>query len=548
MPTSPTIFHYREYPMRKQSLAKMAVQEEIHGLRARIAELEREKQIADELQQPGEQYQILFNTLIEAFCLIEVVFDADARPVDLRLLEINPAFELQTGLKNARGRLVRELIPDLEANWFEIYGQVVLTGQPARFVNEAKPLNHWYSVSAYRVGGPGSRRVAVLFNDITEIKRAEQRLRDTQKLETIGVLASGIAHDFNNMLGGILAQSELVLAEVPADSLVAEGVKTIKTVALRAADIVGQLLAYAGQESPGFEPVDLSRLVGEMLPLLAVSISKHSVLKTELAENLPAVWANVPQLGRIIMNLVTNASEALAEGGGVIAVATAWAGSAKSETDLCDCGYVRLEVSDTGCGMSEEIQARCFDPFFTTKFTGRGLGLATVQGIVRSHGGTIEVVSAPGQGTSVSVLLPSSGEWGPGEHDVAVSNGVGAISGTVLFVEDEETLRTPTTKMLRRKGLSVLEASDGLAALDLFRANKSRIGVVLLDLTLPGMEGKDVFAEVRRIRPDIKVILTTAYSEEMAISAVGGQHDWAFIRKPYRITELAKMLQAMLSA
>jgi CheY-like chemotaxis protein len=251
------------------------------------------------------------------------------------------------------------------------------------------------------------------------------------------------------------------------------------------------------------------------------------------------------------MNLVTNASEALAEDGGVIVVATAWVGSAKSGTDLCDRDYVRLEVSDTGCGMSEEIQARIFDPFFTTKFAGRGLGLASVQGIVRSHGGTIEVVSTPGQGTHIRVLLPSSGEWGLGVHDVAVSNGVDAddaISGAVLFVEDEETIRTPTAKMLRRKGLSVLEASDGLAAVDLFRANKSRIGVVLLDLTLPGMEGKDVFEGVRRIRPDIKVILTTAYSEEMAMSAVGGQHDWAFIRKPYRITELAKMLRDVLSA
>ena len=165
--------------MSTRSSAEMTVQE-VQRLRTRIAELEHEKQIANELQQPGEQYQILFNTLIEGFCIIEVVFDAEARPVDLRLLEINPAFELQTGLKNARGRLVRELIPDLEAHWFEIYGQVALTGQPARFVNEAKPLNRWYSVSTYRVGGPESRRIAVLFNDITEIKRAEQRLRDTE--------------------------------------------------------------------------------------------------------------------------------------------------------------------------------------------------------------------------------------------------------------------------------------------------------------------------------------------------------------------------------
>jgi signal transduction histidine kinase/CheY-like chemotaxis protein len=520
-------------------------------LRARIAELEREKQIADELRGTGEQYQVLFNTLIEGFCIIEVIFDADARPVDLRLVEINPAFELQTGLKNARGRLVRELIPALEAHWYEIYGQVALTGQPARFVNEAKPLNRWYSVSTYRVGGPESRRVAVLFNDITEIKRAEERIRETQKLETLGVLASGIAHDFNNMLGGILAQSELAIAEAPAGSPVAEGVSTIKAVALHAAETVRQLLAYAGQESSGFELVDLSRLVREMLQLLTVSISKHSALKTELAENLPAVRANVSQLRRVLMNLVTNASEALAEDGGLITIATALAGSAKNGTDACDRGYVGLEISDTGCGMSEEIQARIFDPFFTTKFAGRGLGLASVQGIVRSHGGTIEAVSAPGQGTRMRVLLPSSGEQDAGGHDVVVSEGDGAdgpITGTVLFVEDEETLRKPTAKMLRKKGLSVLEASDGLAAVDLFRANQSRIGVVVLDLTLPGMDGKDVFEIVRRIRPDIKVILTTAYSERVAMNAVGGQHDWAFIRKPYRITELAKILRDVLPA
>jgi signal transduction histidine kinase/CheY-like chemotaxis protein len=530
--------------MSTQSSAKVTVEEEIQRLRTRIAELEHEKQVADGLQQPGEQYQILFNTLIEGFCIIEVVFDAEARPVDLRFLEVNPAFEQQTGLKNARGRLVRELISDLEAYWFEIYGHVALTGQPARFVNEAKPLNRWYSVSAYRVGRPESRRIAVLFNDITEIKRAEQRLRDTQKLETLGVLASGIAHDFNNMLGGILAQSELTLAEVSAGSAVAEGISTIRGVALHAAETVRQLLAYAGQENSTFELVDLSRLVGEMLPLLTVSISKHSVLKTELAENLPAVRANVPQLRRILMNLVTNASEALAEGSGVITVATAWVDSAKSGTDLCDSDYVRLEVSDTGCGMSEEIQARMFDPFFTTKFAGRGLGLATVQGLVRNLGGTIKVVSEPGQGTCVRVLLPSSGELGPDDHHVPASYGADAddaISGTVLFVEDEETIRTPNVELLRRKGLSVLEANDGLTAVDLFRANNSRIAVVLLDLTLPGIDGKNVFAEVRRMRPDIKVILTTAYSEEMAMSAVGGQHDWAFIRKPYTITELAKI-------
>ncbi len=261
--------------------------------------------------------------------------------------------------------------------------------------------------------------------DITDVKRKQEQIQAAQKLESLGVLAGGIAHDFNNMLGSILAESELVLSELPAGSPVAKEVNNIKVVAVRTAEIVGQLLAYAGQESASFESIDLSRLVGEMLQLLGASISKNSVLKTSLAENLPAVYANASQMRQIVINLITNASEALAEDGGVITVTTARVcmdqGSVDGGgTDLPGCDYVRLEVSDTGCGMSTDIQARIFDPFFTTKFAGRGLGLAAVQGIVRSHGGAIEVESAPGQGTRIAVLLPCASERAGGDRDVVV--------------------------------------------------------------------------------------------------------------------------------
>jgi two-component system, cell cycle sensor histidine kinase and response regulator CckA len=392
--------------------------------------------------------------------------------------------------------------------------------------------------------------------DITDLKRNQEQILATQKLESLGVLAGGIAHDFNNMLGSILAESELVLSELPAGSPVAKEVNNIRAVAVRTAEIVGQLLAYAGQEGTSFEPVNLSLLVGEMLELLKVTISKGAVLKTELAGDLPAVRANAAQVRRVVMNLITNASEALTEGAGVITVTTARVGKdlgpvAESGTGLSGGDYVRLEVRDTGCGMSREIHAKMFDPFYSTKFAGRGLGLAAVQGIVRSHGGTIEVASEPGQGTRIGVLLPCAGERAGDAHDVAgldFADKHDVISGTILFIEDEETLRTPTAKMLRKKGFSVLEAGDGLAAVDLFRTHESRIAVVLLDLTLPGMGGKDVLAELRRIRPDVKVMLTTAYSEQMAVNALGGRHDWTFIRKPFGINDLARLIRDVLRA
>jgi len=390
--------------------------------------------------------------------------------------------------------------------------------------------------------------------DISDLKRNQEQVLATQKLESLGVLASGIAHDFNNMLGGILAESEFMLCDLPAGSPAGLGINRIKAVAVRAAEIVGQLLAYAGHEGTTFEPVDISQLVGEMLELLKVSISKGAVLKTDLAEGLPAVRGNASEMRRIVMNLITNASESLAEDGGTITVTTARERRnpgpvATGETDPADYGYVRLDVCDTGCGMTEEIQARMFDPFFTTKFAGRGLGLAAVQGIVRSHGGEIKVASAPGQGTRIEVLFPCVGERAvSGREPVALNFGdeEGTACGTLLLVEDEETLRIPTAKMLRMKGFSILEAGDGITAVALFRANQAAISVVLLDLTLPGMGGKDVLLEVRRIRPDVKVILTTAYSEEIAVDAVGG-HDWAFIRKPYRIADIARLLREVVS-
>jgi CheY-like chemotaxis protein len=313
-------------------------------------------------------------------------------------------------------------------------------------------------------------------------------------------------------------------------------------------------MAYGGEESLAFEPINLSSLVEEMLQLLKVSVSKQAILETDLGASLSALNGNPSQIRQVVMNLVTNASEAIGGRAGVIRVTTARVriGSDASVTgavNLPPGDYLKLEVSDTGSGMTPEVQTRIFDPFFTTKLAGHGLGLAAVQGIVRGHGGAINVVSSLGQGTRFEVLLPCTDQQVKLIPDIlAASAGeVAKVTETVLVVEDEDTLRLAVSKMLRKKGLIVIEADNGSAAVDLFRANEPDIAMVLLDVTLPGMSGPEVFAELVRIRPDIKVIVTTAYGRETTLPICGGQQSWAFIRKPYQLNALWSLIWSGLS-
>uniref|UniRef100_Q01QG1 histidine kinase n=1 Tax=Solibacter usitatus (strain Ellin6076) TaxID=234267 RepID=Q01QG1_SOLUE len=383
--------------------------------------------------------------------------------------------------------------------------------------------------------------------DITEFKRKQEYLMAMQKLESLGVLAAGIAHDFNNLLGGILASAELISAGgeqgAPLDE---ESLLRIRTAAIRGGEIVRQLMAYGGEESQAFSSVEIPQLVNEMLELLKISISKRAVLNVDFPAGLPSVRANTAQLRQVVLNLIVNASEALEDTQGVIAITAARvSGDDYQPAVLASQDYVSLTVSDSGCGMTEEVQARIFDPFFTSKFAGRGLGLASVQGIIRSHGGAIHVTSAPGRGSRFEVLLPVASEpvsepAAPAEPG-ASSEG-DPMAATVLIVEDEEALRTAVSKMLRLRGFRVLESGDGADALNLLRRNAPPVDVVLLDLNLPGASGPEVLAELQAIRPGAKVILTSAYSRERVQAGLGGELNWPYIRKPYQLAELTALL------
>jgi CheY-like chemotaxis protein len=307
-------------------------------------------------------------------------------------------------------------------------------------------------------------------------------------------------------------------------------------------------MIYAGQESAVLEPVDLSELVRDMTDLLKVVVSKHAILKTNLGRDLPTVQVNPAQLRQVIMNLVTNASEALGKQEGIIVICTARAAATadglRGDTTSC----VEVEISDTGCGISLKNQAKIFDPFFTTKSTGHGLGLAVVHRIVRGLGGAIHVESAPGCGSKFRILLPSAGKAVLQTGQVRsslVQEEVNCV-GVVLVVEDEAALRTAVTKFLRRNAFSVLEAADGTAAMNLMREHASRIGLILLDITLPGAPSHEVLAEARRLRSEIRVILTSAYGSNKLPDYFPGTEIDAFIRKPYQLGELVTLVRSLL--
>jgi PAS domain S-box-containing protein len=393
--------------------------------------------------------------------------------------------------------------------------------------------------------------------DITELRRTQEEALARQKLEDLGVMAGGIAHDFNNLLGSILAEAEIVEADLAAGLFPGEEIDRIKAVAIRGAEIVRELMLYAGLDPAGgaAEPVDLSRLTAEILELMKVSISKNAVLRVNLEKNLPTVCGNAPQFRQVLMNLVINASEAIGEKEGVIQVTTSRVKLdqglvLRNGATVLAGDYVRLEVSDSGCGLTEEAKAKIFDPFFSTKFAGRGMGLAVVKGIVGAHGGVIDVMSAPGQGATFQVLLSCTSEV----QDAAVTSSgsrspspIGTI-GTILVVEDEEVLRLAVSKALQKRGYSVMQAEDGSVALELMRAHKDEIDVILLDVTLPGTSSREVLEEAQRLRANLKIVVASAYDKKTVDARFPGVRIAQFIRKPFQLDDLASTLRDTLAS
>ncbi len=409
---------------------------------------------------------------------------------------------------------------------------------------------------------PDGRFVAVsITRDITdqvvaeqEARRLHDQLLQAQKLESLGVLAGGVAHDFNNLLVGILGNASLALADAPPDSPLRDTLEGIETAALRAAELTNQMLAYSGKGRFVVEPLDVSALVDEMAHLLESAISKKAVLCRQLAPDLPSVEADATQLRQLVMNLITNASDALGDQPGSITLRTRLvAESARGELGarLADADAagpcVLIEVEDTGAGMDRATCERIFEPFFTTKFTGRGLGLAAALGIVRGHRGAIDVVSEPGCGTCFRILLPVTTVRARPTRALEESAPAAAGSGVVLVADDESVVRQMASRILGEAGFHVLEAADGRAAVERFAAQADDVSAVLLDLTMPRLGGEEALREIRAIRSDVPVILTSGYSEsEIAVRFEGVQLE-GFLQKPFRPADLLERIRFALA-
>jgi PAS domain S-box-containing protein len=390
--------------------------------------------------------------------------------------------------------------------------------------------------------------------DITDRVRMEDALRQAQKMESLGILAGGIAHDFNNLLVALLSQMSLALSKLPADSPARDHIEKAVTAAERAAALTRQMLAFSGRGQFAQRPINFNDLLHDNLHLFEVALPKNVQLRSKLAEALPLIDGDTGQMQQVIKNLIINAGEAIGERPGVVTVSTypqaiggddaAWW---KYTGELLAPGqYVTLEVHDTGTGMDPETLSRMFDPFFTTKFTGRGLGLAAVLGIVRGHKGGLQVDSAPGTGTLFRLIFPVSATPPVEQATHEELPRIEPTGQVILVIDDEEPVRIAVTDILELAGLSVITAADGEEGIALFREHRPDIRLVLLDLSMPGLSGEETFNQLCQIDPAARIVLSSGYNELEVTRRFAGLGVTGFIQKPYDAVALTNAIQRYL--
>ncbi len=399
-----------------------------------------------------------------------------------------------------------------------------------------------------------------VIRDITERKQAEEerqllehQFQQSQKLESLGVLAGGIAHDFNNILTVITGHCFMVRENMLPEQEYKAVFQKIETAGNRAADLCRQMLTYAGKSPMEKTQVNLWLLVDEVVKMLQAAIKKNVTIELDLKRVVPEIKGDTGQIQQIIMNLIINAAEAIGENSGTINVALTrmLVNTEQTETDIFGTviqpgGYICLEVADNGCGMDEETQKRIFEPFFTTKFTGRGLGMSAIHGIIKSHDGALQLTSKPGVGTTFKVFFPTPKTTDNAEATVTPVTLIENTDGTILLVEDEETLRVMAETLLDAMGFSVTTASNGSEALEIYRERGSEIDVIMLDLIMPAMGGIEAYHELRKINPTVPIIICSGFGVGPVEDVIGNDPHAGFVHKPYKPGDLRDVVVKMM--
>lgn len=534
---------YSSYPIRKGGVVVGAV--------VTWRDISERKHLEELLQESLEMFT-LFMKYTPVYTFIKEVTSDESR-----VLKASENFIDMIGIPAPEmiGKTMSDLFPaDLAAKFTIDDWKVVSNGKILEFEEEFN--DKIYRTIKFPIIRPGKNSLLAGFTiDITEQKKdteerisLEKQLLHAQKLESLGVLAGGIAHDFNNILMAIMGNADLALMRISKESPAVENLHRIEQASARAADLAKQMLAYSGKGKFMVENINLNLLLKEMLNMLEVSISKKAVLRLNTSQHIPTVEADSTQIRQIIMNLVINASEAIGDNNGYITINTGciecnneYLKNVWLNENLNDGLYVFFEISDTGCGMNKDTLLKLFDPFFSTKFTGRGLGMAAVLGIVRGHKGSIRVYSEPDKGTTFKILLPASSTCPNNLPDLENGTVNWKGDGIVLLVDDEETVREVSVEMLKELGLTPITASNGYEAIATFKLNP-KIDFVILDLTMPKMDGEQCFRELRQLDPNVKVIISSGYSEQEVTEKFVGKGLAGFIQKPFTLSSLQRII------
>lgn len=529
------------------SMAKIAGKERIIAVvRDLTHRLAAEKKIAEK----AAEFEAIFNSIRD------IVVFADK---DRRILKVNPAAEETTGFtsEELQGTPTRDVYVD--ARDHERIGKLFFSLDSPKttkpFITRLKKKDG-SAFHAEVVGGPVRSKDGQILGflgvvrDISQRIAMEQKMQHVQKLESLGVLAGGIAHDFNNILMAILGNAELALEKKGTSQAQSENLKAIISAAHKASALCRQMLAYSGRGKFLITDIDLNELLQDIHNMLKMSINKKAVLNFNLSPEPVMIKADPSQIQQVIMNLIINASEALEDRRGTVTISTGFCQLDTAEIDSYISGevlspgrYSCLEISDNGCGMSEETKARIFEPFFTTKFTGRGLGMAAVLGIIRGHRGAIRIKSSPGRGTIVKIILPAiEGVAKPLPKKTVLKEAAKCNKGLILLVDDESSVLDVASSMLEFHGFSVITAENGIEAVNVFRKRKDDIDGVIMDLTMPEIDGIEACRRILEIDKNARILLSSGYDGDEITSTASSLNIRGFIHKPYRLSTLEQAL------